>query len=107
MKAERYSLFPYESKGRKASHKHLYAYFESLPFVGYVNLKRFGLLLYCGKFLRASSTTCLRKDGQGTRLIAEPNGKNEEDWIIRTQCPYARYARVWERVRDFTGKCWI
>jgi hypothetical protein len=41
----------------------------------------------CGNFLRAFTTTHRRKRQWGTRLIAEPNGKNVKDWIIRSQAP--------------------
>lgn len=36
----------------------------------------------CGKSLTASTTTSCSKQ-EGTRLIAVPNGKNVEDWVIR------------------------
>lgn len=38
-----------------------------------------------GKPLIASTTTCISKDIQGTRLIAGSNGKKVEDWEIRIQ----------------------
>lgn len=39
----------------------------------------------CGKALRASTTTSCSKEYEGSRLIAEPHGKNVEDWVIRSQ----------------------
>jgi hypothetical protein len=38
----------------------------------------------CGKPLRAFTTTHFWKRLRGTRLIAEPNGKNVKDWAIRS-----------------------
>ena len=40
-----------------------------------------------GNFLRALTTTLIRKLLRGTRLIAEPNGKKVKDWMIRSQAP--------------------
>ena len=39
------------------------------------------------KLLRALTTTFTWKFVKGTRLIAEPNGKNVSDWTIRSQAP--------------------
>ena len=41
----------------------------------------------CEKPLRAFTTTLISKGIRGTRLIAEPNGKNVKDWAIRSQDP--------------------
>ena len=40
-----------------------------------------------GKSLRALTTTSFEKSYEGTRLIAEPNGKKVRDWVIRSQAP--------------------
>lgn len=54
--------------------------------------------LNCGKFLRALFTTLSSKDIKGTRLTAVPNGKNNRDWIIRSQDSKQFIARI--RFRD-------
>jgi hypothetical protein len=38
--------------------------------------------------------------------MTETNGKNEEDWVIRSQAPHSRYAREWRRLNDFMG-AWV
>lgn len=48
-----------------------------------------------GKSLRASSTTPPGNSERGPRLIAVPNGKKEEDWVIRREAPLCRYVRQW------------
>ena len=40
-----------------------------------------------GTPFRALTTTSLEKSCEGTRLIAEPNGKKVRDWAIRSQAP--------------------
>jgi len=53
----------------------------------------------CGNFLRVSITTFNRKLLKGTRLIAEPNGKNIENWIIRSQAPKFQSSWNMEKVQ--------
>ena len=53
-----------------------------------------------GNLLRAFTTTSLWKHLEGTRLIAEPNGKNVKDWAIRSQAPKLVMIRVWGRFND-------
>ncbi len=47
----------------------------------------FATLPNCGKVLRVLTTTLIKKLLRGTRLIAEPNGNNVKNWIIRSQVP--------------------
>ena len=54
----------------------------------------------CGNPLRAFITTCGWKRQQGTRLIAETNGKKMKDWAIRSQAPNLAMVRVWGRFRE-------
>jgi len=58
-----------------------------------------------GKSLRASSTTPPGNSERGPRSIAVPNGKKEEDWVIRREAPLCRYVRQWRTFNDFMGKC--
>jgi len=47
-----------------------------------------------GNTLRALTTTCKEKSYEGTRLIAEANGKKVEDWAIRSQAHYEKVQRL-------------
>jgi len=40
-----------------------------------------------GNTLRVLTTTSDEKSFEGTRLIAEPNGKKVNNWVIRSQAP--------------------
>ena len=37
---------------------------------------------------------------KGTRLIAEPNGQNVKDWIIRHREPKSVFGRIWFRLNE-------
>lgn len=51
---------------------------------------------------KVSITTLIRKLFRGTRLIAEPNGKNIENiWTIRSQAPKVDKIRLWRRFNDY------
>jgi predicted GIY-YIG superfamily endonuclease len=47
----------------------------------------FATLSNCGDFLIVITTTFIWKHIKGTRLIADPNGKNVMNWNIRSQFP--------------------
>jgi hypothetical protein len=48
------------------------------------------------------TTTLFWKHNKGTRLIAEPNGKNVKNiWAIRSQAPKVAITRLWRRFNDY------
>jgi len=48
------------------------------------------------------TTTLFWKQNKGTRLIAEPNGKNVKNkWAIRSQAPKVDMIRLWRRFNDY------
>lgn len=55
-----------------------------------------------GKLLRASTTTSTSKGVEGPRLTIVPNGKNVEDWKIRSQVSTSVKTRIRERFNDYT-----
>ena len=53
---------------------------------------------------KASSTTSVEKPSEGTQLIADPNGKNEEDMeAIRSQAPKSAIGKDMEKVQRADG----
>ena len=64
-----------------------------------INLKYNSLVGYyypatipnCGNILKLLDTTLYEQSYEGTRLMAEPNGNNSNNWIIRSQA-------IWQSV---------
>jgi hypothetical protein len=53
-----------------------------------------------GTALEPLTTTFRWKHLKGSRLIAEPDGKNVEDWAIRSQAPKLVMIEHWGRFND-------
>lgn len=56
--------------------------------------------LDAGNSLERKTTTQSPKDGWGTRLIAEPNGKKVSRLDNPQSIPYIRHDRTWERFNE-------
>ena len=54
----------------------------------------FATLSKCGKLLIVFATTLFIKVNKGTRLVAEPNGNNVENWTIRSLVSYRINSRI-------------
>ncbi len=68
-----------------------------------VNYIQFATTSNCGKLLRVSTTILMWKHIRRTRLMAEPNGKNVENWTIRSQGSFQCTSTLRNKVQRLNG----